>query len=269
VTERDPTAIPEPIAVTVTLTSSRCTGDDYKGNYSFEYGGTHARPTERSAEGQELARQVKQRDRVLALLETSAEPLDAHLLADDLDLHVTTVRFHLNSLIEEGLVRTRQLESTKVGRPRLGYTAVPKPSYTDLVALLAARLGGTAEERERKACEVGRDWAGMLGFAPADTTDAGAFVIDALSRLGFETRSATSAFGNHELTLCTCPLVEIARTNPEVVRGIQRGLIQQILDDNAAALGARYTAAVFPDPRDGNCSIRLALRKSDRDAEAS
>lgn len=215
-----------------------------------------------------MARQVKQRDRVLALLETSAEPLDAHLLAADLDLHVTTVRFHLNSLIEEGSVRTRQLESTKVGRPRLGYTAVTKPSYTDLVALLATRLGGTAEERERTAFEVGRDWAGVLGIAPDGTTDAGTFVIEALSRLGFETRSATSAFGNHDLTLCTCPLVAVARTNPEVVRGIQRGLIQQILDDNAPALGARYTAAVLPDPQDGNCSIRLVLRMSDRNTEA-
>lgn len=210
-----------------------------------------------------MARQVKQRDRVLALLESSTEPIDAHLLADDLDLHVTTIRFHLNSLIEEGLVRTRQLGSTKVGRPRLGYAAVTKPSYTDLVALLAARLGGTAAERERTACEVGSDWAGMLGLEPAGTTDAAAFVIDALARLGFETRSTTSAFDNHDLTLCTCPLVEVARTNPEVVRGIQRGLVQRILDDNATALGARYTAAVFPDPQDGNCSIRLTLRKSD------
>lgn len=209
-----------------------------------------------------MARQVKQRDRVLALLETSAEPLDAHLLADNLDLHVTTIRFHLNSLIEDGLVRTHQLPVPTVGRPRLGYAAVRKPTYTDLVALLAARLGGTADERERTACEVGRDWAGILGFDPAGTTDAVAFVSDALSRIGFETRSATSAFGNHELTLCTCPLVEVARTNPEVVRGIQRGLIQRILDDNAPALGARYTAAVFPDPQDGNCSIRLTLRKS-------
>ncbi|WP_245687680.1 hypothetical protein [Rhodococcus phenolicus] len=111
---------------------------------------------------------------------------------------------------------------------------------------------------------MGSDGAGMVGLEPAGDTDAAAFVIDVLGRLGFETRSATSTFGDRELTLCTYPLVAVARTDSEVVRGIRRGLVQRILDDNAPTLGDRYTAAVFPDPQDGNCSIRLALRRSDR-----
>ncbi|QXF83922.1 ArsR family transcriptional regulator [Rhodococcus pyridinivorans] len=212
---------------------------------------------------------MKQRERILGLLRESSGPVDAHHLAATLDLHVTTVRFHLAGLGEEGLVRTRQLPIERVGRPRLGYVAVKEPSYTDLVALLAARIGGTPTEREDKAFEVGSDWAGMLALAlalaPAPTVDAGTLVIDALQQLGFETQSATNAFGTHSLTLCTCPLVEIARTNPEVVRGIQRGLIQRVLDDHADLLRSRYAVDVRPDPtrpdpQDGNCLVQLVLR---------
>lgn len=202
------------------------------------------------------------------LLRESSGHLDAHTLAAALDLHVTTIRFHLTGLEEEGLVRTRQLPAEGVGRPRLGYLAVKEPSYTDLVALLAARIGGTAAEREAKAFEVGSDWAGTLTAAtesadgdPARTeSDAGSLIISALGRLGFRTQTATSAFGTHTLTLCTCPLVETARTNPEVVRGIQRGLIQRILDDQVDTLGKSYSVDVLPDPDDGNCLVRLILR---------
>ena len=207
-----------------------------------------------------MARRVKQRERILGLLRESSGPVTAHPLAATLDLHVTTVRFHLAGLEEEGLVRTRQLPAERVGRPRLGYVAVKEPSYTDLVALLAARIGGTPTEREDKAFEVGSDWAGMLALAPAPTVDAGTLVIDALQQLGFETQSATNAFGTHSLTLCTCPLAEIARTNPEVVRGIQRGLIQRVLDDHADLLRSRYVVDVRPDPQDGNCLVQLVLR---------
>ncbi|NLU61440.1 ArsR family transcriptional regulator [Rhodococcus sp. HNM0563] len=203
---------------------------------------------------------MKQRERVLDLLRESTGPLDAHLLADALDLHVTTIRFHLSGLVDEGLVRTQTLPAEKVGRPRTGYVAVREPSYTDLVALLAARIGGSAAERERAAFEVGGDWAGMLGLAPKPTTDAGALVIESLEQLGFETRTATNAFGTHSITLCTCPLAEIVRSNPEVVRGIQRGLIQRVLDNYATILGASYTVDVFPDAQDGNCLVELVLR---------
>ncbi|MEE2060877.1 helix-turn-helix transcriptional regulator [Rhodococcus artemisiae] len=206
-----------------------------------------------------MARRVKQRERVLDMLRESTGPLDAHHLAAALDLHVTTIRFHLSGLVDEGLVRIRPLPAEKVGRPRMGYLAVREPSYTDLVALLAARIGGSATERERKAFEVGDDWAGMLGLSPAPTTDAGALVIESLHQLGFETQTATNAFGTHNITLCTCPLAEIARSNPEVVRGIQRGLIQRVLDDHADTLGASYTVDVFPDPQDGNCLVELVL----------
>lgn len=165
-----------------------------------------------------MARRVKQRERVLDMLRESTGPLDAHHLAAALDLHVTTIRFHLSGLVDEGLVRIRPLPAEKVGRPRMGYLAVREPSYTDLVALLAARIGGSATERERKAFEVGDDWAGMLGLSPAPTTDAGALVIESLHQLGFETQTATNAFGTHSITLCTCRWPRSRAATPKCTR---------------------------------------------------
>lgn len=205
----------------------------------------------------------KQRDRVLALLRDATEAVDAHQLALQLDLHVTTVRFHLNGLAEQGLVRQQALTSQRVGRPRTGYVAVREPSYTDLVALLAAHLGGTAADREQRAEQVGRDWAGTITVT-AVAGDACDLVIDVLARLGFQTQSATSMFDSHTLTLCTCPLAETARRNPEVVRGIQRGLIQGVLDSAAGQLGTRFVVDVVPDPEGGNCRIGMVLNPATR-----
>jgi len=68
------------------------------------------------------------------------------------------------------------------------------------------------------------------------------------------------SFGEVSVQICTCPLAEVAATAPEVVRGIQQGLIQEVIDLNADVIGARYRAAVTPDPRAGSCEVSLVLR---------
>ncbi|MFD1813458.1 helix-turn-helix transcriptional regulator [Rhodococcus gannanensis] len=188
----------------------------------------------------------KQRDRVLELLRNAAEPMDAHQLAEILDIHVTTVRFHLSGLADEGHVRQQAIATQRVGRPRIGYVAMREPSYGDLVALMAGHLGGTRDERARRAQQVGHDWAATVDLGSA--TDACDLVVDALARLGFQTLAVTSSFGTHTLTLCTCPLAETARRNPEVARGIQQGLVQGFLDEAAERLGTRHTVDVAPAP---------------------
>jgi len=51
-------------------------------------------------------------------------------------------------------------------------------------------------------------------------------------------------------------LAEIAVDSPEVVRGIQRGLIQAVLDANAP----EYRVSVFPDAGEGSCLVNLVVR---------
>jgi predicted ArsR family transcriptional regulator len=147
------------------------------------------------------------------------------------------------------------------GRPRLTYEVAPKLDYTDIVSLFAAHLGGTAPEREQRALRIGADLAHRVHLArKRDETTIADLVVATLSELGFQVRSALNSFGEVTVQICTCPLAEVAATAPEVVRGIQQGLIQEVIDLNADAIGGRYRAAVTPDVRGGSCEVSLVLR---------
>ena len=65
----------------------------------------------------------------LAVLRAAPGPLTATALAEHLDLHVTTVRFHLDQLERVGLVARESEHSGRPGRPAAAYRAV----HVDLV----------------------------------------------------------------------------------------------------------------------------------------
>ncbi|WP_299556448.1 helix-turn-helix domain-containing protein [uncultured Mycolicibacterium sp.] len=203
-----------------------------------------------------------QRRRVLEVVRNAADGVDARQVADALGIHVTTARFHLAALEEQGVLRRRRTGGAgRAGRPRAVYEPAPRLDYADIVALFAAHLGGTAAERETRAVRIGADLARRARVArlrPEDTVAD--MVVATLTELGFQVRSVLTSFGATTVQICTCPLAEVAATAPEVVRGIQQGLIQEVIDRNADAVGARYQASVTPDPHGGSCEVNLVLR---------
>lgn len=210
-------------------------------------------PTDRAA-GQ-------QRQKVVSLLRGAPEPLDAQRVADSLRIHVTTARFHLATLEGQGVIRRRGETKGRPGRPRLTYELAPKLDYADIVSLFAAHLGGTEQEREQRALRIGADLAHRVHLARrrGESTIVD-LVVATLNDLGFQVRQVFSSFGETTVQICTCPLAEVAQTAPEVVRGIQQGLIQEVIDLNADAIGGRYRAAVTPDPGGGSCEVNLSVR---------
>lgn len=205
----------------------------------------------------------EQRAKVLGLLRRAPSAVDAKHVAEELRIHVTTARFHLATLEEQGVVRrSGGANSGRAGRPRLTYELVPKFDYADVVALFAEHLGGTASEREQRAVRIGADLAHRVRLARRrpESTVAG-LVVATLGELGFEVRSVLEGLGEVTVQICTCPLAEVAATAPEVVRGIQQGLIQEVLDVNA---GTPYRATVRPDPRGGSCEVKLVLQPRER-----
>ncbi|MGP4058822.1 helix-turn-helix transcriptional regulator [Mycobacterium sp. 4D054] len=203
----------------------------------------------------------RQRHRVLGLLREADGPVDAQGVADLLQIHITTARFHLSTLEAQGFVRRAGSRKSGAGRPKLTYEPAPRLDYADIVSLFATHLGGTAEERETRARRIGADLAHRVRLARArDETSVGDLVVATLTELGFQVRSVMSSFGEVTVQLCTCPLAEVAKTAPEVVRGIQQGLIQEVIDLNADAVGGRYGVAVTPDPHGGSCEVGLVLR---------
>ncbi|UPW09958.1 helix-turn-helix domain-containing protein [Gordonia terrae] len=204
---------------------------------------------------------TKQRDKVSTLLAESTAPLTAGEIASRLGLHVTTARFHLTNLVDDGLAETTSLPSAGVGRPRVGFRAVREAPIGSLLAHLLGRLGSTAATRELAAAEAGRLWADeqVVTETANDLPDPVTVASDSLEQLGFRVSGVMSAFGTHELRLCSCPLKDIARTHPEVARGVARGVIEQVLAASSPVLASQYAVAVSPDPAGGDCEIMLRL----------
>lgn len=162
---------------------------------------------------------------------------------------------------EQGAVRRGRGDARGRGRPRLTYEIAPRLDYADIVALFAAHLGGTAAEREARALKIGADLAhrvrptrGRTGLSVSD------LIVEVLGDLGFQIRSVLTTFGEIEIQICTCPLAAVAQTAPEVVRGIQQGLMQEVIDVHRNAIGVRYDVEVRPDARHGSCEVSLNLR---------
>ncbi|MGE2731728.1 helix-turn-helix transcriptional regulator [Mycolicibacterium vaccae] len=219
---------------------------------------THGRPAA-TADRDRAAGQ--QRQRVLTLLRQSDAPLDGHAVADALGVHITTARFHLTALEERGLIRRSvRRHAQGAGRPRVTYEMAPRLDYSDIVALFARHLGGSAEERETRSLRVGADLAHRVHLArPRGESSVADLVVAVLDELGFQVSSVLNTFGEVTIEICTCPLADIASTAPEVVRGIQQGLIQEVIDINAEALGRNHQVQVSPDPRGGACQVSLLV----------
>src|SRR4051794_34384482 len=106
------------------------------------------------------------------------EAIDAVELASRIGLHVTTVRFHLDALCDEGAIERTRIYRDGVGRPRTGYRAVEERlDYRILAGILAVELGETVEARARRAQRVGVQWAGRIAVSQ-DQPVAGQDVTD-------------------------------------------------------------------------------------------
>lgn len=183
--------------------------------------------------------------------------LTAAHLAERLDLHVTTVRFHLERLERAGLIISRD-ERGGVGRPRRHYTAHPgrlaEVTATDAYRLLAEVLTGAMASGTPDAAEAGRRWAldhavELTGYAPVPGSEHPArtpgtwlakvgAVVDVLDRWGYQPSVTTIDAGRTaQLCLHHCPLRQLALDNPAVACGVHRGVIQGTLE----ALGERDT----------------------------
>lgn len=164
--------------------------------------------------------------------------MTAAQLAAVLDLHVTTVRFHLDQLVAAGILHAEFSREFGVGRPRKVYAVAPgaldeardHDAFRILAGLLAESLGDGSLAPE----EAGRRWSlrrlARSAEAPADTPGRWlgkiAQMIDVLQSWGYTPELATSEGGRTvRVNLVRCPFIDLAREHPAVVCGIHRGLI--------------------------------------------
>lgn len=196
---------------------------------------------------------------------TDAEPharregLTATQLGARLDLHVTTIRFHVDQLLAGDLLVAHDVR-IGVGRPRRHYAINPgslaEVQRPDTYRLLAELLADTlvaqdadgvqfsaedAAERwvRRHAAglispEVGREVARTPGHFLAKV----GVLVDLLERWGYAPSVKTLDAGHTaEIEIAHCPLRDLALRNPAVACGIHRGLLRAAL----ASLGETET----------------------------
>jgi predicted ArsR family transcriptional regulator len=187
------------------------------------------------------------RVRILSLLRAAGRPMDTRELAAETGLHATTVRAHLELLVDAGFATAAPETRLTPGRPRMLYQAredtpvTQEPGgYRLLAEILASHLAGTSYDPTARALEAGEAWGEYLVKRPpphlrASASQARDEVLALLDRLGFDPEVAEDG---RQIRLRRCPFLDVARTNQEVVCSVHLGLMRGAL----TALRAPITA---------------------------
>ncbi|WIX99430.1 helix-turn-helix domain-containing protein [Amycolatopsis mongoliensis] len=185
------------------------------------------------------------------------DPVSRDDVASALGVPRATVAFHLDRLVEEGLLvveyeRRSGRTGPGAGRPAKLYrrsdrqvsVSVPERHYELAGELLASAIeeadesGGSAREiLGRRARDHG-----------AELAAGGSDVVGTLEEHGFEPRVEGDG-----VLLGNCPFQRLARTHPRLVCEMNLGLVEGMLD----GAGARRLRARL-DPQPGFCCVRLA-----------
>ncbi len=201
------------------------------------------------------------RNRVLRLVREHGGAVDASELAERIGLHVTTVRFHLDALCDDGAIARTRIAPHGVGRPRTGYVAVQdRLDYQSLAEILALELGDTAPTRRRRAERAGRRWAARIEPNSSRETPVtqgvpetgesidrrAAMIADVFDRMGFAPElNRTAGERQQTIRLHACPVRDLARAHPEVGCALHLGLLQGLLA--APAVQAELEPFVEPE----------------------
>ncbi len=191
-------------------------------------------------------------------------------LASLLDQHITTTRFHIDRLIQAGLVASFNERGGTAGRPTKRYVAVEPGTGATPYQLLAEVLT-TAVGTDASPEEAGFRWAvkeTARGTTPPPAASVGTWlgkvgvVVDMLDDWGYGADIGVTAGGQRvEIGLNECPFRELAESNPDVVCAVHRGLIRGALAAaGEASVQVGLDVFVTPD----RCLARLTHDKAFR-----
>jgi len=158
-------------------------------------------------------------------------------IADELDVHPNTVRFHLDALLSAGQVEQVASQRKGPGRPAQMFAATRQMDraglrhYQLLAEILATGFAAEPDPRA-KALQVGRAWGERLEPPPHagenatnGTAESIQHLLELLDELGF----APERRGESQIGLRHCPFLELAETRTSVVCPIHLGVMQGAL----------------------------------------
>lgn len=177
-----------------------------------------------------------------------SQGLTASELGERLGLHLTTVRFHVDQLVDAGILLATDVKEG-VGRPRRRYAVSPGPvaeverpdAYRALAELLADTMTDQLSEGVPiTAEEAGERWVrrhaedilpAANSHEPARTS--GQFLakigglVDMLEWWGYRTTVRTTDCGRSvAIELAHCPVRALAESHPGVACAVHRGLVR-------------------------------------------
>ena len=203
----------------------------------------------------QIGESAGRRREVLRLLRASTDPMSILAIADALNVHPNTVRFHLDVLVGDGQVEQVPPGRKGPGRPPLMFQAVRQMDrggtrHYRLLAEILSRALATERNSGDKARTAGREWGLRVEPAPDGETGAEEAVdrlVDMLDELGFAPeRRATN--GEQQIGLRHCPFLELAESQTAVVCPIHLGLMQGAMETwGAPVTVGRLEAFVEPD----------------------
>lgn len=190
--------------------------------------------------------------RVLTLLQDTGQPLGVADVAAATGLHTNTARFHLDGLVDAGLVDRATESREQPGRPRALYSARPgsarggQRSYRLLAEILTDYLASHTARPAKEALAAGLRWGRHLAQAPTgmrprrrpvDAAAATRELVAMLDDVGFEPEARTLKH-ERQVLLRHCPFRETAIEHEEVVCAVHLGLMQGMLTELDAPITA-------------------------------
>jgi predicted ArsR family transcriptional regulator len=194
----------------------------------------------------------RQRRAILEALTDAHDGLDTNQLAELLELHPNTIRWHLGRLTDAGLVQTSPERRRGRGRPSIVHrltgagVGTGRDDYRLLATMLTEVVAGD-RDGEARAYEAGIRWGRHLQQAEPDAS-----IAALLDREGF----AAEQHGDR-LEMRRCPFYALAESSPQVICTLHHGIVDGLLD----AAGSEQTVdRLDPFAEPGLCVAQLTAR---------
>jgi len=201
----------------------------------------------------------RQRQMILEALRSAGDGLDTGQLAECLELHPNTIRWHLGVLADGGLVQAVPERRHARGRPSIVHRltgegiARGRDEYRLLATMLTDVVAADGNG-EARAYEAGRRWGRHLQQAEPDAS-----IVHLLDQEGFEAEQH-----GDQVEMRRCPFYALAEGSPQVICTLHHGIIDGALEE----AGSEQTVErLDPFVEPGLCIARLG-RRSPRERAA-
>lgn len=167
-----------------------------------------------------------QRQAILEALRGARQGLDTNQLAERVDLHPNTIRWHLGVLTDAGLVQATPERRHGRGRPSVVHrltgegSARGRDEYRLLATMLTDVVAADGNGKAR-AYEAGVRWGRHLRQG-----DPGADIAELLDQEGFAAEQQGDT-----IEMRRCPFYALAEGAPQVICTLHHGIIDGALEE--------------------------------------